>query len=212
MRFFKVKLTVLLSIIVSLLFINILYSQPSKQETKEKAKVNVISTKKPLDFKIGFIDAEKVTKQSKYLQEIYKKYEKELTDQEGSIKEKQNKYQELLDNLKKQKNVLSQDETASKQKEIDDLKYQIDEMLYKIRTDFQRKNDDFDKLLDPFYEDMKAIIIEIAERQGFSLIVDKAIVLYGVKDYDVTDEVVDRLNKIYDEGKNYGKLSKEPSK
>ena len=146
------------------------------------------------------------------MQEIYKKYEKELTDQEGTIKDKQSKYQELSDNLKKQKNVLSQGEVDTKQKEIDDLKYQIDEMLYKIRTDFQRKNDDFDKLLDPFYEDMKAIIIEIAERQGFSLIIDKAIVLYGVKDYDVTDEVVDRLNKIYDEGKNYGKLSKEPSK
>lgn len=210
MKFNRNKLIILVSIISGLLLFNALFAQ--QIEKLPKAKVEVISTNKPQEFKIGFIDAEKVTHNSKYLQEIYQKYEKDLTSQESSIKEQQSKYQELSDNLNKQKNILPKEEITTKQKEIDDLKYQIDEMLYKIRTDFQKKNDEFDKLLDPFYEDMKAIIVEIAERDGLSLIIDKSVVLYGVKEYDVTDEVVNKLNKIYDEGKTYGKLSKEPAK
>ncbi len=198
----------ILFLIVNVLFISILLGQP---ESQVSSKVNVISTKKPSEFKIGFIDAEKVTQKSKYLQQIYKKYEGELTTQENAIKEKQSRYQELAENLKKQKNILSSDEIDKKQQQLVDLQYEIDEMLYKIKADFTRKDQEFDQLLDPFYEDMKTIIVGIAERDGLSLIIDKAIVLYGVKEYDVTDEVVEKLNKIYDEGKSYGKLSKKSS-
>jgi len=123
--------------------------------------------------------------------EILKKME---NDKSKPIMEKDAKLRKLKDDLDKQKTVLTQDAFREKemviQREMRDLqtmaKDAADEMKLKER-----------EMLDKLIPEIRKVIRTIGEKEKYTMIIDAHAPVYFRKDTNLTQKVIEELNKTY---------------
>ncbi|GAB4337373.1 MAG: OmpH family outer membrane protein [Calditrichia bacterium] len=152
--------------------------------TYAQSKIRYINSQRIL---AEYPEAQQVQKQ---LDEIRAGYEKEyqqmLTDYENLIKEIEN--QSLL---------LSPEKKAEKEKQAQELglkieKYRMDKLG--PQGEFYRENM---RLTQPLYDKIDQVIQKIGDEEGYDFILDvvQGVVLYAKPEYDITDRILEELNK-----------------
>ncbi len=144
------------------------------------------------DIKIGYVD----------LKEVFSKYEKASEAEKAFMKEveeKQKEVGELESNIKKmqtdydqKKDVMKPEEKSKKEAE---LKEKIQEFS-KIWSDVNKKLDDKRKGLEEgLLEEIRKEVKAYGEKNGFTVILDSRIVIYGHEVVNLTEEIVKGMNK-----------------
>lgn len=112
-------------------------------------------------------------------------YQKQITAKEDSLKKS-------VEDLQKQKTVLSKDDLAKKQKAFDDE-------VEKVRKDVQAKRLSLDNAYKKAVGDIQAtvqkIIEEMATSQKFNLAIPTSQLIFANKDMDITKDVAAKLNQ-----------------
>ncbi len=147
------------------------------------------------NLKIGYINSDAIL--AKYqgtqdaqneLQKIKLKWEKEANEMQKTLLEMQKSYES-------QKSMLSAAKKAEQEKKMQD-----DYMAYQkfLQEKFGQNGalaSQQATLLQPILEKVNTIIGGIAEKKNYDFIFDsRAGMLYGKKEYDMTDEVLKKLN------------------
>ncbi|MBI3610848.1 MAG: OmpH family outer membrane protein [Nitrospirae bacterium] len=148
--------------------------------------------------KIGYVDAQKILdntragkKSKESMEEFVKSRQKIIDLDESEIKQ-------LQDDLARQAAVLSAD--ARREKE---------DALQRKVIDYQKRAGDMNKevqvkkkeVLERFNKDLEGIVKKVAERNGYTFIIDKnaegGVLLYAKESLDLTDEVVKEFEKAF---------------
>lgn len=144
------------------------------------------------DGKIGILDVEKIVKQSKAMRNIQKQVSKKQDQYQKQVTKKQEALEKEQKKIESKKSVLSQEalekEVKQFEKKVKDLKEFVDKRQNKLK---KASLDGMNKV----NEKIKDIIADIAEERGLSIIIPSAQVLYYQDGLDISDEVLDRLNK-----------------
>jgi len=147
--------------------------------------------------KIRYLDSQKVLDNypewqevQRQLDELRKKYEDEF---EGIRKQAQALYNELQN----QSLLLSPEKKAEKEGQLLNLQTQLERFQqekFGPQGEFYRENA---KLTEPIVTKINQIIKKIGEEDGYDYILDVAqgVVLYAKPEYDITDRVLEELNK-----------------
>jgi outer membrane protein len=90
--------------------------------------------------------------------------------------------------------VLSADARKSKEDELEKQVREYQRLVQDSQADIKKKESEF---TDSILKDIRDIIDKIGEQQGYTLIIEKGMVIYTNKDIDITDIVL----KKYDESK-----------
>jgi len=140
------------------------------------------------EYKLGYVDLAKVFDEYKKTKESEKSLE-----EKGKAKEADRK--KMVDELKKLKDeqaLLSEKAKAEKQKAIDD-KIKILQDFDRIARDelMKERNDRLAAIM----KDIEGVVTVYAKEAGYDLIVNSRALLYGSEQYDLTKEVLSRLNK-----------------
>lgn len=145
------------------------------------------------ELKVGFVDVRKAVEATKAGQKAKK-------DLEADFKKREKELQKLADDVKKMNAdyekkslVLSDEAKLKKQQEIQEgmTKYNLE---VKKNTDDLRKKEQ--ELMEPILQKMQEVISRIAEKEGYSLIIqNREIIAYASKDSDITDKVVKEFEK-----------------
>ena len=141
---------------------------------------------------IVFLDVQYIIENSEigkfYKNKIKKFKEKNLKDiirQENEIKDKENE-------IKAQKNILSKDKINLKVENINKLlkNYQKNRNKFNKEIDEKKKNytSKILKILNP-------LITEYVERNKITLVIDKKNILIGINNLDITNNILEVLNK-----------------
>ncbi|HUH66463.1 MAG TPA: OmpH family outer membrane protein [Syntrophales bacterium] len=156
------------------------------------------STPTSAEGKYGVFNFQKVLTQcdqGKKNVEIMRKFE---TDRLKPIEEKEAELKKLREDLDKQKTKLAAD--ALKQKEMDLQKKarDIQIMSKDLADEAKSKEQDMLSKLAPAIE---KTIETIGQREKYALIVDSRYSIYHAQDVDLTQRIIDELNKTYKPGK-----------
>lgn len=142
------------------------------------------------DLKIGFVNTEKVFRDSQLAIKAQKKLEKEFQSRDQDIQKLVKQARDLQNHLEKEGLTLSEADRTKKQKDLATLSRDIQHAQRTFREDLnQRKNEEFASV----QERARKAITDIAEKEKFDLIVEN--VVYASSKVDITDRVLKSLDR-----------------
>lgn len=142
------------------------------------------------DMKIGFVNTERVFRDSQLAVKAQKKLEKEFQNREQDIQKMIKQARDLQSSLEKDALTMSEADRAKKQKDLANLSRDIQHAQREFREDLnQRKNEEFGGV----QERARKAILEIAEKEKFDLILEN--VVYASPKVDITERVLKTLDR-----------------
>ncbi len=140
------------------------------------------------EYKIGYVDLGRVFDE-------YKKTKESEAALEAKGKAKELERKALTDELTKLKNeqsMLSDKAKAEKQGALDAKAKALQDFDTKARNDLMKERND---KLNGIMKDIEKVVTDFAKETGYDIILNSRTLLYGGEQYDLTVEVLKRLNK-----------------
>ena len=142
------------------------------------------------DLKIGYVNTEKLFRDSQLAVKAQKKLEKEFQVREQNIQKQVKQARDLQAYMEKEGLTLAEADRIKKQKDLANLSRDIQHDQRTFREDLnQRKNEEFASV----QERARKTIMEVAEREKFDLILEN--VVYASPKVDITDRVLKSLDR-----------------
>jgi outer membrane protein len=142
------------------------------------------------DLKVGFVNTERVFRDSALSAKAQKKLEKEFSARDQELQKQIKQARDLQASLEKEALTLSETERAKKERDLANLNRDIQRTQREFREDLnQRKNEEFAGI----HEKARRIILDIAKKEDFDLIVENAV--YASGRVDITDKVLKALER-----------------
>lgn len=144
--------------------------------------------------KIGYIDMQKAIqntaagkKAKKELEDEFNKKKKELEKREADIKK-------MGEDFEKRSMAMNEEARTKKQQELQLEMRKYQELAGKSQMDIQKRERD---LTQPIVNKLKSIVDEIAQKDGFTLILERSenSVMWAKKELDLTDRVIKEHDK-----------------
>lgn len=144
--------------------------------------------------KFGAIDIQKVLNESEAGKKAKSDLESLIKSKQSTIDEKGKAIEKLKADIEKQASVLSADARKSKEEELEKLIREYQRLVQDSQAEIKKKEAE---LTDAIFKDTRELIDKIGEEEGYTLIIEKGMILYSSKGIDITDSVL----KKYDESK-----------
>lgn len=140
------------------------------------------------DFKLGYINVERIYREAGTSIAIYKKLDKEFSDRREELKKMETRAKDLESQLGG--NSLSQDDRKRFEREYASLDRDYRAKSRELAEDYnQRRNEEFAGVT----ERANRVVKEIAQRENYDLILQEAV--YINPKFDLTPQVLKELDK-----------------
>ena len=147
--------------------------------------------------KLGVVDTQKVVEEYERAKEAQKKLKGATDKLRAQLEKIREEIGSLEERLTKQKLFLEKPETESLQNDINLKQQEYQRELGIGQESIVAKEKE---LFEPILKDIEILIKEIGKNDGYNLILEKRLVtLYVDPSYDLTETVVQTLNKRYEE-------------
>ena len=141
--------------------------------------------------KIGFINTARVLDESPQADAARQRIEKEFSPRDKEIVAAQKDVLKLEEKLNRDGAIMSETERRRLERDVMTQKRDLKRASEEAREDFNiRRNEEFDKIR----RLVREVIVEIAEKQHFDLILEAGVV-YASDKINITDQVVEQLKK-----------------
>ncbi len=140
------------------------------------------------EYKIGYVDLAKVFDE-------YKKTKDSEKNLESKGKAKETERANMIEELRKLKDeqaLLSEKAKAEKQVVIDNKIKILQDFDKKTRDELVKERNDMLALI---LKDIEKVVADYSKSNGYDFIMNSRMLLYGGTEYDLTNEVLSRLNK-----------------
>lgn len=139
--------------------------------------------------KIGFVNTERILRESALAKASQQKLEQEFAKREKSIQESVVKFREITEKLERDAAVMAESERVKRQREAAELERELQRRQREFREDLnQRRNEELAVVI----ERANRAIRQIAEAEKFDIIFQEAV--YASPRIDITEKVLRTLN------------------
>ena len=140
------------------------------------------------DLKIGFIDQERITRESAPAERASKQLEKEFAPRSQELQRREGQIKALQGQLEKDALTMSESDRRAKEQELGRLALDFQRMQREYREDLNlRRNQELGAL----FERANRVIKQIAEAEKYDIIFQEAV--YRNPKIDITDKVLKAL-------------------
>ena len=144
------------------------------------------------DIKIGFVDAERIRRESAPAERASKQLEKEFAPRAQELQRREAQVKSLQGQLEKDVMTMSEGERRSKEQELSRMSVDLQRLQREYREDLNmRRNQELASL----FERADRVIKQIADAENFDLIVQEAV--FRSPRIDITERVL----KVLSDGK-----------
>ena len=153
------------------------------------AAAGAIGPARAADLKIGFIDADRVNRESVPAERATKKLEKEFAPREQELRKLETQIKNLQGQLEKDALTMSESDRRNREAELGRQSREFQRLQREFREDLNlRRNEELASL----FERANKVIRQIAESEKFDLILQEAV--YRSPRIDITDRVLKALS------------------
>ncbi len=140
------------------------------------------------DLKVGFIDQERITRESAPAEQASKQLEKEFAPRAQELQRREAQIKSLQGQLEKDALAMSESDRRSKEQELGRLTLDFQRLQREYREDLNlRRNQELGSL----FERANRVIKQIAEEENYDIIFQEAV--YRNPKIDITDKVLKAL-------------------
>lgn len=140
------------------------------------------------EFKIGYVDGERINRESAPAERAAKQLEKEFAPRQQELQRREAQIKALQGDLQKEAMTMSESDRRAKEQELARASIEFQRLQREFREDLNiRRNQEIAALL----ERANRVIRKIAEAEQFDLIVQEAV--YRSQRIDITDRVLKAL-------------------
>ena len=140
------------------------------------------------ELKIGFIDAERINRESAPAEVASKRLEKEFAPRAQDLQRRESQIKSLQAQLEKESMTMGESDRRSKEQELQRLTLDFQRLQREYREDLNlRRNQELQSL----FERANRVIKQIAEAEKFDLILQEAV--YRSPRLDITERVLKAL-------------------
>ncbi len=140
--------------------------------------------------KIGYVNTAKVFQTLPQREAIAKKLQSEFKDQKAQLDSLQKKIQTKMDKVRRDGQLLSEDDMRKLQIEIGSLQAEYKVQGQSLERDAQQREAAEKQKL---FVTIQDAIKEVSEKQGYDMIIDAQALQYAKPDSDITDAVIKEL-------------------
>jgi len=152
--------------------------------------VFLVGTAMAEDYKIGFVNTEKLFREAAPAKRAQQKLEKEFSARDADLQKLSKQVQTLQTSLDKDGTTMAEGTRRDKERELANLSRDLQRQQREFREDLNlRRNEELGGL----QERANKVIQEIAEAEKFDLILQEPVV-YASKRIDITDKVIKALD------------------
>lgn len=146
------------------------------------------------ELKVGVVDLYRVLNESEEGKKAINELQGMLEQRQKLLEEKQKKIQSLKEEYEKKKAVLSEDARKSKEEEIDRLGRDLQRTAADYQVELQKKQSEITQSM---LKEIRQLINDFAQKEGYSLIIEKAeqLILFTTPDVDLTDKIISLFNQ-----------------
>ena len=138
--------------------------------------------------KIGFVNTERILRDAGAARDATRRLEAEFAKREKEVNDMGNRLKAMGDRLERDASVMSESDRQRRQREYSDLERDFQRRQREFREDLnQRRSEELARVVDRANQ----IIKQIAEAEGFDLIIQEAVVVSPR--VDITDRVLQQL-------------------
>ena len=123
-----------------------------------------------------------------------KDYDKMLGDKESAYQSEREKKLGEIKGLQDKMNLLSDKEKESKKTDIETKVKTLQDFDRQKETDLRKEQDEKMKEI---LKDIEEAVKEYAQKEGYTLVFNDRVLVYQTKNLDITDKIVEILNKGY---------------
>jgi len=144
--------------------------------------------------KTAVVDLQKCISKSKKGERLGSKFRAERDGLKDFLKEREEELKKMMEDFEKQAPVLNEEARQAKRREFEEKKAAFQKEIEAEEQKIRAKGDELTSIV---LKDLEIIVREVAEKNGYDMILNKAGVwlLYADDSMDITDEVI----RIYDE-------------
>lgn len=142
--------------------------------------------------KIGVIDIQKVLNESEEGKKAKSNLETLIKSKQSIIDEKGKAIEKLKSEIEKQSSVLSVDARKNKEDELEKLIRDYQRLVQDSQTEIKKKESE---LTDIILREIQEIVSKIGEKEGYTLIIEKGMIVFSSKDIDITDNTLKKYNE-----------------
>ena len=146
--------------------------------------------------KIGYVNTMEVFQKYSKTQERDKLFGEEKKKKEIAVQRETEKRQKeiraLSEKLEKERSLLKEEEAKKREEEIKKKQESLIFYINKVRQELDNRNRE---LVNKCRDEVLKGVRKFGEKDGYDYIFEKGVVLYGPKAKDITQEVIDYLNK-----------------
>jgi outer membrane protein len=143
--------------------------------------------------KFGSIDVQKVLNESEAGKKAKSDLESLIKSRQSGIDEKGKVIEKLRADIEKQVSVLSAEARKNKEDELEKIFREYQRIVQDSQTEIKKKEGDF---TDTILREVRELIEKIGEEEGYTLIIEKGMVLYSNKGIDITDSVLKKYDTV----------------
>lgn len=123
-----------------------------------------------------------------------KDYDKVLTEKENSYSSERDKKVNDIKGLQDKLNLLSDKEKEAKRPDLETKVKNLQEYDRQKQTDLRK---DQDEKMKEILKDIEETVKKYSEKEGYTFVFNDRVLVYQDKKYEVTDKIVELLNKSY---------------
>jgi len=123
-----------------------------------------------------------------------KDYDKVLSDRENTYSQEREKKVNEVKQFQDKMNLLSDKEKETKKSEMETKVKALQEYDRQKQTDLRK---DQDEKMKEILKDIEDTVKKYSEKEGYSFVFNNRVLVYENKSFDITDKIIDILNKSY---------------
>ena len=123
-----------------------------------------------------------------------KDYDKVLEGKESTYETERNKQVDEVKQLQEKIELLSEKEKEAKTKDLQEKFKTLQEFDRQKQTDLRKEQDE---KMREILKDIEEAVRKQAEKEGYTLVFNDRVLVYQTKSMDISDKIIEALNKIY---------------
>jgi outer membrane protein len=143
------------------------------------------------EIKIGYVDLAKIQSDSKAGKDALVTIEKMFKEKQTQLDQRQGELEKMMGELDKQSSMLSADVRRQKEDKLQKEYKDLQRFKSDAEEDLNKKKAEVAKQM---YDEVNTVINKFGKEEGYTLILERSVVLYAPEAVDVTDRII----KVYD--------------
>lgn len=149
------------------------------------------------EVKLGYVDFQRAVHETDEGKATTAALKRDFEEKQKVLTARSEEVKRLQEDLQKQAQILTPEAKAAKGAELERKMMEAQELYIKLQQELSVKEREAAR---PLQDKMMALAREVAQAEGFTVILDRAVVVYGADSLDLTGELIRKFNAKYPAG------------